>query len=143
MLSWAGTTTNSGSSAFFPGPGIEVVGAAGANQQVGEGFLTTINGGYFAQEQLSFNDYLTGTVGGRYDFSSAFGTEAAGVFYPKVSVSYVVSDHEAVAAKLPSWISTLRLRAAWGTSGSFKMYDFCDVNVTVATLESSEPSRTL
>ena len=33
-------------------PGIEVVGAGGLNQQVGEGFLTSINGGYFAQEQL-------------------------------------------------------------------------------------------
>lgn len=111
------TVASSASATNFPGPGIEVVGAGGANQQVGEGFLTTINGGYFAQEQLSFREYLTGTVGGRYDFSSAFGADAGGVFYPKVSVSYVASDHQAFAGILPSWFSTLRLRAAWGQSG--------------------------
>ncbi|MDZ7592517.1 MAG: TonB-dependent receptor [Rubrivivax sp.] len=111
------TTAHTASGTNFPGPGIEVVGAAGANQVVGEGFLTTINGGYFAQEQLSFNDYLTGTVGGRYDFSSAFGADAGGVFYPKVSVSYVVSDHRRVADMLPSWLSTFRVRGAWGQSG--------------------------
>ena len=111
------TTAHTAAGTNFPGPGIEVIGAAGANQTVGEGFATTINGGYFAQEQLSFNDYLTGTVGGRYDFSSAFGASAGGVFYPKVSLSYVVSDHEAVAGMLPSWISTLRLRGAIGQSG--------------------------
>jgi TonB-linked SusC/RagA family outer membrane protein len=111
------TTWSSASSTNFPGPGIEVVGAGGANQLVGEAFATNINGGYFAQEQLSFNDYLTGTVGGRYDFSSAFGADAGGVFYPKVSVSYVVSDHRAVADRLPTWLSTFRLRGAWGQSG--------------------------
>ncbi|MFM8911239.1 MAG: carboxypeptidase-like regulatory domain-containing protein [Gemmatimonadota bacterium] len=92
------TNAISGSATNFPGPGIEVVGAGGLNQQVGEGFLTSINGGYFAQEQLSFREYLTATVGGRYDFSSAFGAEAPGVFYPKMSVSYVVSDHAAAQA---------------------------------------------
>ena len=111
------TSATSGSSTDFPGPGIEVVGAGGANVQVGEGFLTSINGGYFAQEQLSYRDYLTLTVGGRYDFSSAFGASAGGVFYPKTSVSYVVSDHPMMQSKLPGFLSTLRLRAAWGQSG--------------------------
>jgi TonB-linked SusC/RagA family outer membrane protein len=111
------TTAASGSSTNFPGPGIEVIGAGGANIQVGEGFLTSINGGYFAQEQLSFREYLTLTVGGRYDFSSAFGANAGGVFYPKTSVSYVASDHPSVQSRLPSYISSLRLRAAWGQSG--------------------------
>lgn len=111
------TTITSGSATNFPGPGIEVVSAGGLNQLVGEAFLTTINGGYFAQEQVSFRDYLTGTVGGRYDFASAFGAEAAGVFYPKASVSYVVSDHRTVSDLLPNFLSTLRVRAAWGKSG--------------------------
>lgn len=111
------TTAHTANGTNFPGPGIVQIGAAGANQTIGEGFLTTINGGYFAQEQLSFNDYLTGTIGGRYDFSSAFGAEAGGVFYPKVSLSYVVSDHNAASSLLPSWISTLRLRGAIGQSG--------------------------
>jgi TonB-linked SusC/RagA family outer membrane protein len=109
-------TTNSTSSTNFPGPGIEVVGAGGQNQQVGEFFLTSINGGYFAQEQLTYKDYITLTAGGRYDFASAFGAEAPGVFYPKVSVSYVPSDQEWFS-RMPAFLSTLRFRAAWGKSG--------------------------
>lgn len=110
-------TVATGSATNFPGPGIETVGAGGLNILTGEGFLTTINGGYFLQEQLSFRDYLTATVGGRFDFSSAFGAEAPGVFYPKASLSYVVSDHAAMQARLPGWLSTLRLRASLGQSG--------------------------
>lgn len=109
------SVNSSGSSTNLPGPGIEVVGAGGANISVGEGFNTSINGGYFAQEQLGWKDWAFLTVGGRYDFASAFGEEAAGVFYPKASLSVVPSD-------LGSWsdplgINTLRLRAAWGQSG--------------------------
>jgi len=109
------TVTSSGSSTNLPGPGIEVVGAGGLNIAVGESYLTTINGGYFAQEQLGWKDWTYLTVGGRYDFASAFGEDAAGVFYPKASLSVVPSD-------LQSWgdplgINTLRVRGAWGQSG--------------------------
>ncbi|MBU6367831.1 MAG: SusC/RagA family TonB-linked outer membrane protein, partial [Gemmatimonadetes bacterium] len=108
------TEASSGSSAFFPGPGIEVVGAGGQNISAGESFLTTVNGGYFAQSQVGWHDWVFGTVGGRYDFSSAFGKNAGGVFYPKVSLSVVPSDR-------PGWnstlVSTFRVRAAVGQSG--------------------------
>lgn len=110
-------TVTTGSATNLPGPGIETVGAGGLNILTGEGFLTTINGGYFAQEQLTYRDFLTFTAGGRYDFSSAFGAEAPGVFYPKLSVSYVVSDHPEMQERLPSWLSTLRLRSSIGQSG--------------------------
>ena len=106
--------TSSGSSAFFPGPGIEVVGAGGQNISANESFLTTVNGGYFAQTQVGWHDWMFGTIGGRYDFSSAFGKSAGGVFYPKVSLSIVPSDRE-------SWrstaLSTFRIRGAIGQSG--------------------------
>ncbi len=108
------TTTQVGSATAFPGPGIEVVGAGGLNISVGESFITTVNGGYFGQTQIGWRDWIFGTAGGRYDFSSAFGKSAGGVFYPKVSLSVVPSD-------LQSWSSTklptLRLRAALGQSG--------------------------
>ncbi len=108
------TNTQTGSSNFFPGPGIEVVGAGGQNITVGEFFGTTVNGGYFGQTQVGWRDWVFGTAGGRYDFSSAFGKSAGGVFYPKVSLSVVPSDRK-------SWNSTLlptfRLRAALGRSG--------------------------
>lgn len=108
------TTTNSGSSAFFPGPGIEVVGAGGQNISAGESFLTTVNGGYFAQSQIGWRDWVFGTLGGRYDFSSAFGKNAGGVFYPKASLSMVPSDLNSWSSTL---LSTFRLRAAIGQSG--------------------------
>jgi len=97
----------------FPGPGISRTDAAGY-QFGSDGILETVNGGYFAQEQLGFRDYLYLTLGARYDYSSAFGKTADGVLYPKVSLSFVPSD-------LPGFnlagISSLRLRAAWGQSG--------------------------
>ncbi len=105
----------SGSSTNLPGPGIEVVGAGGQNISVGESFLTSINGGYFAQEQLGWKDWAFLTVGGRYDFASAFGEDAPGVFYPKASLSVVPSDWS--TWRSPLGVNTLRLRAAWGKSG--------------------------
>ena len=107
-------TLSSGSATAFPGPGIEVVSAGGLNIAVGESFITTVNGGYFGQTQIGWRDWIFGTAGGRYDFSSAFGKSAGGVFYPKVSLSVVPSDRTSWrSTKLP----TLRLRAALGQSG--------------------------
>jgi TonB-dependent starch-binding outer membrane protein SusC len=103
-----------GSNTNFPGPGLEVVGA-GSAPSINESFVQTVNGGYFFQDQLGYNEFAYLTVGGRYDYASAFGEEAGGVFYPKVSMSIVPSDR-------PSWssplgINTLRVRAAIGKSG--------------------------
>ena len=106
--------TQTGSSTSFPGPGIEVVGAGGLNINVGESFITTVNGGYFGQTQIGFHEWIFGTAGGRYDFSSAFGKSAGGVFYPKVSLSIVPSDRSSWSSEL---LSTFRIRAAIGQSG--------------------------
>ena len=109
------TITSSGSSTNLPGPGIEVVGAGGANISVGEGFTTSINGGYFAQEQLGFRNWAFLTAGARYDFASTFGKDAPAVTYPKASLSIVPSDLSGWSS--PLGINTLRLRGAWGKSG--------------------------
>ena len=106
-------TTGAGSEAF-PGPGIEVVGAGGTNISNSESILTTINGGYFGQSQIGWHDWVFGTVGGRYDFASAFGANSPGVFYPKASLSIVPSDRKSWNS---SRLSTLRFRAAIGQSG--------------------------
>ncbi len=107
-------TTTGGSNTNFPGPGLEVVGA-GSLPQVNEAFVQTVNGGYFFQDQLGFQDFLYVTLGGRYDYASAFGEEAGGVFYPKVSLSIVPSDRNSWSN--PLGINTLRVRAALGKSG--------------------------
>ncbi len=107
--------SRTGGSQNFPGPGIEAVGAGAANITTGEAFRTTINGGYFGQLQSSFKNVVHATVGGRYDFSSAFGANAPGVFYPKASISIVPSDFNGWNS--PFGLSTFRIRAAVGQSG--------------------------
>jgi len=103
-----------GSNTNFPGPGLEVVGA-GSAPTVQESFVQTVNGGYFFQDQLGYQDYMFLTLGGRYDYASAFGEEAGGVFYPKASLSVVPSDRNSWGS--PLGINTLRVRAAIGKSG--------------------------
>ncbi len=64
----------------FPGPGLEVL-SAGSPVYNREAFLSNVNGGVFAQEQLEFSNWVFGTLGGHCDYSSAFGEQAPGVFY--------------------------------------------------------------
>ncbi|HUQ80145.1 MAG TPA: TonB-dependent receptor [Gemmatimonadaceae bacterium] len=71
--------------------------------------------GFYAQQQLSFNDRLFVTLATRMDNNSAFGSSLDRVFYPKASVSYVISDERFF--KVPA-VSALRLRAAWGQAGN-------------------------
>lgn len=107
-------TYTGGSSITFPGPGISVASAGASDVAVEETYVSTVNGGLFAQDQLGWDNFVFVTLGGRYDYASAFGKNTPGVFYPKVSVSIVPSD-------LPGWgstmLSTLRIRSALGRSG--------------------------
>lgn len=103
-----------GFNAGFPGPGLEVIGA-GATPSINETFLSTVNGGFFAQEQLGFKEWIFVTVGARYDYSSAFGENAGGELYPKASISIVPSDLSGWGS--PLGINTFRVRSAIGKSG--------------------------
>jgi TonB-dependent starch-binding outer membrane protein SusC len=70
--------------------------------------------GFYAQEQLGWNDrvFITGAV--RFDDNSAFGSGFDPILYPKVSGSWVVSEE-------PFWtlgfINEMRVRGAWGKAG--------------------------
>ena len=97
----------------FPGPGLDVVGAA-SDQGVFEQILEEVNAGLFFQNQLGYQDFVFATVGGRFDKHSAFGQEAGQAFYPKAGLSIVPSQRPAWES---STFSTLRLRAAVGRSG--------------------------
>ncbi|MDQ3948723.1 MAG: TonB-dependent receptor, partial [Gemmatimonadota bacterium] len=108
------TQVTGGSGIAFPGPGFEIA-EAGNVQDVDEFFSSVVNAGLFAQEQVGWRNWIFGTVGARYDYSSAFGEAAGGALYPKASISIIPSDR-------PGWnsalgLSTLRLRAAVGQSG--------------------------
>jgi outer membrane receptor protein involved in Fe transport len=93
-------------------------------QSAGQGALQFANSsfiqadktlGYYLQEQASLRDRLFLTVAGRSDQNSAFGTQFQRVFYPKASVSYIISE-ESFFPQL-SWLDQLRLRGAYGASG--------------------------
>ena len=99
----------------FPGPGISVA-SAGEEATVYDAITETVNGGYFGQEQIGWDNWVFLTAGARYDYSSAFGTTSSGVLYPKASISIDPGSR-------PGWnhdrtyLSSFRVRAAIGQSG--------------------------
>ena len=73
-----------------------------------------VNAGLFFQEQLGWRDLAFLTLGLRVDGNSAFGEDFGLQPYPKVGVSYVLSEH----GFWPSdWWETFKLRAALGEAG--------------------------
>jgi TonB-dependent starch-binding outer membrane protein SusC len=90
---------------------------SGATTTTGsESYAESKSFGLFGQAQLGFRDRLYWQLGARVDRNSAFGAQVGSFFLPKAGVSYVLSE-------APFWepvssvVSTLRLRAAYGTTG--------------------------
>ncbi|MFL5618593.1 MAG: TonB-dependent receptor domain-containing protein, partial [Gemmatimonadaceae bacterium] len=71
--------------------------------------------GFYAQQQAALDDRLFVTVALRMDNNSAFAATLQHEFYPKASVSYVISEEPWFKV---SGVSALRLRAAWGQAGN-------------------------
>lgn len=71
--------------------------------------------GFYLQETLGIKNKLFLTVAGRNDASTIFAKANRSQFYPKISASYVLSDEEFMKG---SAVSSARLRASWGESGS-------------------------
>jgi len=71
--------------------------------------------GAYVEQQFGYKDRLFVTGGLRVDDNSAFGVDFQAVYYPKLSVSYVISE-EPYFPKW-SWINSVRLRGAIGASG--------------------------
>lgn len=88
---------------------------AAAVTEGSESTTENIKIGVFAQQQLTFRDrlFITGAV--RADDASAFGNNYNLVAYPKLSLSWVMSEESffpTIAA-----LTSLRFRSAWGKSG--------------------------
>ena len=97
----------------FAGPGEPTLeSGAELTYRADEPFSET-NAGFFFQEQLAFSDRLFVTAGLRVDGNSAFGENFGLQPYPKISASYVLSDH----SFWPTWFETFKLRGAVGESG--------------------------
>jgi hypothetical protein len=72
--------------------------------------------GYLGQLQLGWADRRFLQIGARMDDFSAFGTATPAIFLPKIGGSWVVSE-ERFAEGIQRVFPTLRLRAAFGTTG--------------------------
>lgn len=118
-LGWGGQITNSNIldlqayTEGFPGAGDPVIGS-GSIWNGYEQRARIITGGLFLQEMLGWRDRLFLTVGARADKYSAFGSRIGVQVYPKVSMSYVISE-EAFWPK--TMANSLKLRAAYGEAG--------------------------
>ncbi|MEP6690852.1 MAG: SusC/RagA family TonB-linked outer membrane protein [Gemmatimonadaceae bacterium] len=71
--------------------------------------------GAYVEEQLGFRDRLFVTGALRADDNSAFGQNFKAAYYPKASVSWIVSDEPFFPRE--RWLNQLRLRTAYGSSG--------------------------
>jgi TonB-linked SusC/RagA family outer membrane protein len=102
---------------FFPAPGLQTIPSGGTLPPAFENWTQNNTLGFYAQQEFAYNDrlFLTGAV--RVDNNSAFGSKVKWVTYPKISGSYVVSEEPMIQQHLPSWLNSLRLRAAYGGSG--------------------------
>ena len=96
-----------------------VTASAGAQPSVDEGYTLQKTWGIFVEEGAAIRDrlFLTGAV--RTDQNSAFGTKFQRVYYPKGSLSWVLSDEDFFPRDnfVFRQISSFRLRAAYGASG--------------------------
>ncbi|HEX8907485.1 MAG TPA: TonB-dependent receptor, partial [Longimicrobiaceae bacterium] len=96
-------------------PGATTITAAAIISPADESTTESRTLGAFIEENLGINDrlFITGAV--RSDRNSAFGADFKTVFYPKVSVSWVVSE-EGFFPHM-GFLDELRLRTAYGASG--------------------------
>jgi len=90
--------------------------SAGAVQTARDGQQSVVKTlGFYIQEQASLRDRMYITAAVRSDQNSAFGTKFSNVVYPKVSLSWILSDE----SFFPKWnfVNQFRLRSAYGQSG--------------------------
>jgi TonB-dependent SusC/RagA subfamily outer membrane receptor len=88
---------------------------AGTIPNITSGTTRTKTLGLFVEEAAAIRDRLFLTAAVRTDQNSAFGTNFQRVYYPKGSVSWLVSD-ESFFPQM-DWMNQLRLRASVGASG--------------------------
>jgi TonB-linked SusC/RagA family outer membrane protein len=104
----------SGSSGLNYTPGATQV-SSGATQQASSGTDLTITMGTYAEQIFSYNDRVFLTGGMRYDGNSSFGKSFKGVFYPKIGMSWLMSDESFFPRR--AWLSSFRIRGTYGASG--------------------------
>ncbi len=77
----------------------------------------TFWGGFF-QQTIGLDDKLFFTGAIRLDGSSVFGEDERNQFYPKASMSYLISEEDFWKSSLGSSINSFKFRGAWGQAGN-------------------------
>ncbi|MEO9571180.1 MAG: SusC/RagA family TonB-linked outer membrane protein [Polaribacter sp.] len=74
--------------------------------------------GGFLQQTFGFKDklFLTGAI--RLDGSSVFGEDERNQWYPKASMSYLVSEEDFWEGTFGSTLNSFKVRTAWGQAGN-------------------------
>jgi TonB-linked SusC/RagA family outer membrane protein len=91
------------------------LGGATERFEVDESYADNRLAGGILTQQLAWQDRLFLTLGVRGDDNSAFGENFGTIYYPSAQLSWVVSEEPYFPQ--PAWLSTVRLRGAFGQSG--------------------------
>lgn len=111
-------------------PGQELVN--GATQFSSQSISELRTSSFFGQLQGAIGDRLFVTAGANYEASSAFGPDERWQLFPRLGVSWVVTN-EPFFQSMPDFLSSLRLRAGYGETGGQppSLYDrFANYNNT-------------
>jgi outer membrane receptor protein involved in Fe transport len=77
--------------------------------------IESVTLGRFVEERLGFKNRLFLTAALRSDDNTSFGRRFGNILYPRLSGSWVVSEEPFFPT--PSWLGSLKVRAAYGASG--------------------------
>jgi TonB-dependent SusC/RagA subfamily outer membrane receptor len=122
----------------YPAPGLKTVGATTITSGT-ESWINETNAGFFTQLALGLFDKVFITGGLRFDGNSAFGEDFPFQAYPKVSVAYSISDEDFWPK---NFAPTMKLRAAFGTSGRAPAQFSADRTFSPIAAEDGEPAVT-
>lgn len=104
----------SGSGSVFPAQGLTSINALTSGLSTAQDVTENNTLGFYAQEVIGWKDRRYLTLAVRSDKNSAFGVNYKRAYYPKASLSWVLSDEPFFHV---SWVNSLRLRAAYGETG--------------------------
>lgn len=98
----------------FPVAGLSAIDATTQDRATNQDVVENATLGYYVQEQIGWKDRRFLTFAVRSDKNSAFGKDFGRAYYPKASLSWVLSDEPFF--RVP-FVSSFRVRAAYGQSG--------------------------
>ena len=74
--------------------------------------------GYFLQQTFGYKEQIFLTLAGRVDGSTAFAPQNRNQFYPKIGMSWILSDYWKSNASLSKLVSTAKIRGSYGQAGN-------------------------